>query len=152
MKQYREKLRKTLHELEQCPVSMRTIEQTTAVLDLLCRLEEFEPDEFTPETAKAWVAKMHNADGSTGEHWTMEQTESVKSIIGANAKPCVWYAALNMMYSDYYDVAVKYNLNRPEFYAALAKAFLFDEDAPPAEDKLSAYYYCIAAPDTEKTQ
>ena len=35
---------------------------------------------------------------------------------------------MNVMYSDYYGVAAKYGLDRPEFYADLAKAFLMDLD------------------------
>ena len=31
-------------------------------------------------------------------------------------------------------------LNRPEFYAALAKAFLLDKDGPGPEEKLLRYY------------
>ena len=51
---------------------------------------------------------------------------------------------MNMMYSDYYPVAVEFGLNRPEFYASLAKAFLFDKDGPGPEQKLMAYYEHIA--------
>lgn len=51
---------------------------------------------------------------------------------------------MNMMYSDYYPVAVEFGLNRPEFYAALAKAFLLDKDGPGPEQKLMAYYEHIA--------
>lgn len=35
-------------------------------------------------------------------------------------------------------------LNRPEFYAALAKAFLIDKDGPGPERKLMEYYEHIA--------
>lgn len=51
---------------------------------------------------------------------------------------------MNMMYSDYYFVAVEFGLNRPEFYAALAKAFLLDKDGPGPERKLMEYYEHIA--------
>ena len=47
---------------------------------------------------------------------------------------------MNMMYSDYYPVAVEFGLNRPEFYAALAKAFLVDKDGHGPERKLMKYY------------
>ena len=55
-----------------------------------------------------------------------------------------WGVTMNMMYSDYYPVAVEFGLNRPEFYAALAKAFLLDKDGPGPERKLMAYYEHIA--------
>lgn len=51
-----------------------------------------------------------------------------------------WGVTMNMMYSDYYPVAVEFGLNRPEFYAALAKAFLIDKDGPGPERKLMEYY------------
>ena len=76
---------------------------------------------FTPEKAEKWLLHMVNEDGTTGAHWSLK----------------------DMMYSDYYTVAVKYGVNRPEFYADLAKAFLMDKDAKNPEGKISAYYNCI---------
>lgn len=52
---------------------------------------------------------------------------------------------MNMMYSDYCSVAAKYGVNKPEFFADMAKAFLFDKDAKGPKEKLSAYYHGIAA-------
>ena len=48
---------------------------------------------------------------------------------------------MNMMYSDYYSVGVKYGVDRTEFYADLAKAFLFDKDGPAPSEKLAEYYH-----------
>ena len=135
MQAYKDKLHAALREIAECPVSMRTVEQAAAVTDLLCRLDKLEdhdePEtvEFDRATAMQWAAAMRNADGTTGPHWTMEQTTAV---------------TMNMMYSDYYPVAVEFGLNRPEFYAALAKAFLLDKDGPGPEQKLMAYYEHIA--------
>ena len=56
---------------------------------------------------------------------------------------CTWSTALNVMYSDYYGVAAKYGLDRPEFYADLAKAFLMDKDAGGAEEKMAGYYHGV---------
>lgn len=85
---------------------------------------------------------MRNADGTTGPHWTMAQTDAVAENMGvpANIPRWAWGVAMNMMYSDYYDVAVKFGQNRPEFYAALAKAFLCDKDAPEGTEKLMRYW------------
>ena len=103
--------------------------------------------EFTEEDAKAWTARMKNADGTTGPHWTMEQTTAVAESMGIQ-EPVVprwaWGVTMNMMYSDYYQVAVEFGLNRPEFYAALAKVFLLDKDGTGPEQKLMAYYEHIA--------
>ena len=52
---------------------------------------------------------------------------------------------MNVMYSDYYGVAAKYGLDRPEFYADLAKAFLMDKDAGGPEEKMAGYYHGVAS-------
>ena len=120
----------------------------------ICRLEklhgqhdEQEADTFDRETAMQWAANMQHADGTTGPHWTMEQTTAVAESMGIQA-PVVprwaWGVTMNMMYSDYYPVAVEFGINRPEFYAALAKAFLLDKDGPGPEQKLTEYYEHIA--------
>ena len=150
MQAYKDKLHAALREIAECPVSMRTVEQAAAVTDLLCRLEDHDEPEtatFDRETAMQWAANMRNADGTAGPHWTMEQTTAVAESMGIQA-PAVprwaWGVTMNMMYSDYYPVAVEFGLNRPEFYAALAKAFLLDKDGPGPEQKLMAYYEHIA--------
>ena len=87
--------------------------------------------------------RVDNADGSTGPHWTMEQTTAVAESMGIQAAVVprwAWGVTMNMMYSDYYPVAVEFGLNRPEFYAALAKAFLIDKDGPGPVRKLMKYY------------
>ena len=94
-----------------------------------------------------WAANMQNADGTTGPHWTMEQTTAVAESMGIQEHEIphwAWGVAMNMMYSDYYDVAARYGVNRPEFYADLAKAFLLDKDGPGPEKKLMEYYEHIA--------
>lgn len=100
--------------------------------------------DFTPEKAEHWLLNMQNEDGSTGAHWTLDQTNQYKP---AEVSEYVWECAMNMMYSDYYSVAIAYNVNIPEFYADLAKAFLFDKDAKKPKDKISAYYNCIVDTD-----
>ncbi len=47
-----------------------------------------------------------------------------------------------MIHSDYYEVAKRLNVDRPEFYAHMAKAFLMDKDA--GEGKLAKYIKYIA--------
>ena len=152
MQAYKDKLHAALREIAECPVSMRTVEQAAAVTDLLCRLDKLEdhdePEtvEFDRATAMQWAAAMRNADGTTGPHWAMEQTTAVAESMGIQA-PVVprwaWGVTMNMMYSDYYDVARKFGVNVPEFYAELARAFLMDKDGPGPEEKLCAYYRCI---------
>lgn len=133
------------------PVTLGRVEEANAVTDLLCRLEKLgeheTPAEFDREAAMHWAEKMQNADGSTGPHWTMEQTSAVADGMGIPAEEIprwAWGVTMNMMYSDYYPVAVEFGLNRPEFYAALTKAFLLDKDAPGPTHKLMEYYEHIA--------
>lgn len=90
------------------------------------------------ETAEAWTQHMQNEDGSTGPHWTMEQTKQVQSQKGIDCDPVEFWAAMNMVYSDYCKVAKKLNVNNADFYAGMAEAFLDDKDAQP--DKLARYY------------
>lgn len=155
MKEYKEKLHGALAEIEKCPVTMRSVEQATAVAELLCWLDKLgshaESDEsFDREAAERWARHMENADGTTGAHWTMEQTTALADGMGIPREipRWAWGVAMNMMYSDYFDVAMKYGQNRPEFYADLARAFLLDKDAPSPTEKLMAYYEHIASAKT----
>lgn len=156
MKEYMEKLYHKLHEAMEKPVTLGSAEEVMVYADTICALHKLGDDhfrestkmmEFTEADAKAWTARMKNTDGSTGPHWTMEQTTAVAESMGIQALVVprwAWGVTMNMMYSDYYPVAVEFGLNRPEFYAALAKAFLLDKDGPGPEQKLMAYYEHIA--------
>ena len=154
MKDYINGLYARLEELSEKPLTLGHIEEADAVAGLLCRLhkldgmdgdhfrESTKMMDFTREDAMHWAEHMQNADGSTGPHWTMEQTAAVADArgIGRDVPRWAWGVAMNMMYSDYYGVAVDFGVNRPEFYAALAEAFLMDKDGPGALEKLCAYY------------
>lgn len=96
---------------------------------------------MTKETAQKWVRKMHNADGSTGEHWSYDQTTQVMKQRNINCDPAEFYAVMNMLWSDYGKVAEKFGVSSVDYWAELAKAFLMDQDA--MEDKLALYYECV---------
>ena len=96
---------------------------------------------FDKETAKAWVKKMKHADGSSGEHWTMEQSNQVMQKRGIDCDPAEFYAIMNAMWSDYSKVADKFGVNNVDYWAEMTKAFLMDKDAAP--DKAALYYECI---------
>lgn len=96
---------------------------------------------FDRSTAKEWVESMENEDGTEGEHWTYEQTEAVRKQHGFDCDGVDFYAAINMMYSDYYKVAKEYNLNTTDYYAKMANAFICDKDV--SKDKVSRYFECI---------
>ena len=154
MKEYINGLYARLEELSEKPLTLGHIEEADAVAGLLChlrKLDEMGGDhfrestkmiEFSREDAMHWAEQMQNADGTTGPHWTMEQTSAVADASGIphDIPRWAWGVTMNMMYSDYYDVAMQYGVNRPEFYAALAKAFLCDKDGPGPERKLMEYY------------
>lgn len=55
-----------------------------------------------------------------------------------------FFAAMNMMYSDYCAVARMFGVDRPDFYAQLAKAFLLDKDAGEPEEKIERYWRYVA--------
>lgn len=91
------------------------------------------------QMAEKWVRSMKNADGSTGEHWTMEQTSAIMERHGLRCNPVKFWVAMNAVYSDLSEVAEKHGVGNEEFYADMAKSFwLCDRDA--VEDKLGAYY------------
>lgn len=158
MKDYINGLYARLEELSEKPLTLGHIEEADAVAGLLCRLHKLDGMDgdhfresakmmnFTREDAEAWAEKMQNADCTTGPHWTMEQTSAVADASGAGHDIPHWVfgVTMNMMYSDYYEVARKFGVNVPEFYAELARAFLMDKDGPGPEEKLCAYYRCIA--------
>lgn len=91
------------------------------------------------EMAERWVRGMKNADGSTGGHWTMEQTNDLMQRCGMRCNPVKFWVAMNAVYSDLSEVAERHGVGNDEFYADMAKSFwLCDKDA--VEDKLAAYY------------
>lgn len=90
---------------------------------------------------REWAKEMQNADGSSGAHWSMEDTETVRKTRNINdCKPEDFWIAMNMMYSDYQGVAKKYGIDKPEFYADMARGFLMDKDSKQGREKLEAYY------------
>lgn len=153
MKEYVEKLYTKLHEAMEKPVTLGSAEEVGLYAKTIrrlgkldCRADEPDAAAFDRETAIHWAEHMQNADGSTGPHWTMDQTSAVADASGAGNDIPHWVfgVTMNMMYSDYYDVARKFGVNVPEFYAELARAFLMDKDGPGPEEKLCAYYRGIA--------
>lgn len=157
---YMQNLREEIAVLMERPVSLGRAEEICAYADALCALKKLGGEEpahegtktagFTEADAKRWTEHMENSDGSKGPHWTLEQATAVANSIGVHVDPWIWFATLNMEYSDNFDVAQKYGLNRPEYYADLAKAFLFDEDGGGPEAKIAGYYHGIVEPRLKK--
>lgn len=104
--------------------------------------EDMMMEPMTKEKAEKWVRSMKGASGGPGQHWTMEQAKQIMTRYGYQADPVEFYVALNMMKSDYAKAAQKVGADKEEFYAAMADAFLNDEDAK--KDKLALYHHYIA--------
>ncbi len=96
---------------------------------------------FTRDEAVEWVSQMKNEDGTTGPHWSMELTEQARKQRNIDCDPVQFFAAMNMMYSDYCKVAEKVGASSMDFYAYMAKAFLDDKDA--ADNKIGRYWACV---------
>lgn len=154
IKAYKAKLCEALEACMAEPVSSRSVGSCTMLMDALCKADKItmEPEvsTFTEDDARRWTEHMENDDGSMGAHWTLEQTAAVANSIGVHVDPWIWFAALNMEYSDNFEVAQKYGLDRPEYYADLAKAFLFDKDGGGPEAKIAGYYHGIVEPRLER--
>lgn len=92
---------------------------------------------------KEWVEHMQNNDGTTGEHWTIMETNQVARQIGlplgVDISEYEWWAVMNMIYSDYYGCVP----NDVNTYAKMSRAFIEDMDA--GEGKIYYYYKCIAS-------
>lgn len=101
--------------------------------------EKVEP--LDEETAEKWVKDMDNVDGTKGEHYSMEQTDQLMKQYKVDCDPVDFYAALNMVYSDYKEVAKKMGVDKTDFYVCMAKAWLDDPDIPGGgAEKLAKYY------------
>lgn len=148
LKAYKEKLEKSIADYMALPSTERSYQAVHGMIDCWEAIDSMEQcvcreGKFTHDDADAWNAKMLNDDGTIGGHWTIAQTTAVAQSIGVkfdHITDYCWNVAMNMMYSDYCNVASKYNINVPEFYAHMAKAFLFDKDAKSPSAKMAAYY------------
>ena len=146
---YKAKLCEALEACMAEPVSSRSVSNCILLMDALHKLDDDHFREatkmigFTEDDAKQWTARMENEDGTIGPHWSMGQTDAVATASGIHVDKPTFWACLNMMYSDYYSVATKYGLDRPEFYADLTKAFLMDKDAGGPEEKMAGYYHGV---------
>lgn len=151
IKAYIPKLEHSIKEYMRNPATPNAAQGIMAMVECLNMLKGAEKAICTGRPleqadAEAWVAHMVNEDGSTGGHWTMEQTSAVAESLGISwdkITPWCWWVTMCMMYSDYSGVAEKYGVSIAEFYADMACAFLMDKDAPGAKEKLAAYYHGI---------
>lgn len=109
---------------------------------------EMEYGKMSHKDIEKWKKHLKNQDGTTGEHFKHDQVMQAARQIGVNPEEYgehIFPLVMNMMYSDYCAVARKFGLDRPDFYAEMAKAFLNDKDfGGEPEEKVFLYYKCIA--------
>jgi hypothetical protein len=114
--------------------------------------EKMEFGKLSKKDYEEWGKMLENADGSRGEHFKKDHAEQIARQLGIDMHSLggaeVFAMTMNMMYADYCSVAKKYGVDRPEYYADLAKAFLHDKDYKgKPEEKLWYYYNCIVLDD-----
>lgn len=159
MQEYMDKLRAELAELAEAPISIRTVEMAGSVADLLCSLHELyehgdhidakqKKESFTEADAQEWMAHLKNDDPHhpTGPMWSEAECLSVASAAAIDLHDIpgyVFWAAMNMKWSDEWSVARDFGVDQPLYYARQAEAFLRDKDGGGAMRKISAYYRCV---------
>lgn len=106
-------------------------------------------EHLTKEQAERWVEQMRGADGSHGGRWKWNEIRQYAQNFGISGEPKMieFFAIINAMASDYSKIAKKYGVDKVDFYADLAKAWLDDVDAVPG--KAMIYYDCIVRKDDE---
>ena len=101
-----------------------------------------QPMKLSRHDGEEWAFAMKNADGTTGPHWKMEQTNQVMAQKGLKYDPHEFWLAMNASYSDLCEFFKKKNISNMDTYVDYVKAFWFeDEDA--GEDKLAKYYFGV---------
>lgn len=104
---------------------------------------------LTREDAEKWVKSMKSEDGTTGGRWPYQEIRQYAGNFGIQGEEKIieFFAVMNALYTDYCKVAKKYGVDKVDFWADLAKAFINDKDA--GEGKVKKYYECIAKHDDD---
>lgn len=110
---------------------------------------EGDEDHLAHEDAEKWVKSMKSEDGKTGGRWPYQEIKQYAGNFGIQGEEKVveFFAVMNALYTDYCKVAKKYGVDKVDFWADLAKAFINDKDANPGKVKM--YYECIAKHDDD---
>lgn len=143
-------------DFDACVHNYEKHKQVASMINTICDLnkmldsDDYGHDEshaITDDMLDAWAMGMENSDGTTGAHWTLEQTTAVANQInfpfGNNVSPKDFWVALNMIYSDYGATLKAAGVTDAAVYGNLAKDFLLDKDAIAPKEKLCYYYKYI---------
>lgn len=104
-------------------------------------------EHLTLDEAEEWVQGMKGEDGKTGGRWPYHEIKQYAANFGIQGEEQIveFYAVMNALYTDYCKVAKKHGVDKVDFWADLAKAFIHDKDAKSGKVKM--YYECIAKHD-----
>jgi len=115
--------------------------------DVICTLKDYDEEAFEKyatciytmangyELNRTMAEKIVNSMKPIGQHWTIEQTTSVKNQYGyTDVTDIDFWVVMNSAYNDYRDL-FKENI---EMYARWSYAFINDEDAK--EGKVFIYF------------
>lgn len=122
-----------LCKLKDKPMSRESLEWYVLLSKAKKCLEQENHHELTNEEAEKWVKCM-----TPPARWTMEQTNSIMQQKGYYHNPCVFWAVMNALASDYGKTLAKYSADKPEVWAELTHDWLNDADAQ--DGKAAAYY------------
>jgi len=83
---------------------------------------------------------MEDKDGVKGGAYSWHQAQQYGRNMGITGEERLleFYAAMNAMESDFRQAGKKFGVDKPEFYACLAKLWLEDPDA--VDNKAEEYY------------
>ncbi len=150
IKEYKERLEHEIKEYMEKPVSERSLSALSGMVECWKHLDEFSSlachskEDFDAEKAENWNKHMVNTDGTIGGRWAVDQTSPAASshgvVFGEEISPYCWNVVMNMMYSDYGQVATKYGVASVDFFADMSRAFLMDADGGSPKEKVGAYY------------
>lgn len=110
---------------------------------------EGDSEHLTREEAEKWVKGMKSEDGKVGGRWPYQEIRQYAGNFGIQGEEKIveFFAVMNALETDYGKVAKKYGVDKVDFWADLAKAFIHDKDANPGKVKM--YYECIAKKDED---
>ena len=101
--------------------------------------QQHEKDGLDKETVMGWVEDMEDGEGVKGGKYTWHQTQQYAMNMGITGQQRLleMYWAMNAMYADFHKVAKKFGVDKPDFYAHMAKCFIEDPDA--VDNKVEEY-------------
>lgn len=149
---YKERLEDGLCEYMESSITERNAAAVKGMIECWMLLEDMghhcscHSEHLTDEDLKRWNKSMVNDDGTSGGRWPTDQTTPIAERAGVtweHITPECFNVAMNMMFSDYCKVADRFGVATAEFFAYMAKAFLFDRDAKGPDEKMAAYYHGI---------